>query len=154
MGSARPAAMSNGPPGGLPCDMTHSDLPRWAAHAVPAPPEAGVPPDVSALGIALSGTLGPADVAALCDTVAELVTGGAAGRRGCLVVCDVGGLFAHSAATVDALARLRLTVGRLGCRIRFRGVPPDLLELLVLVGLDQVLLAAPADDPAPPGGDG
>jgi hypothetical protein len=102
------------------------------------PPQAGpVPgwPGHTATLIALSGTVAAADVAALCAEVAELLAGGNAR----LVVCDVGALSGQGLAAVEALARLKLTVGGLGHRIQFRRVPRDVLELLVLAGLDQVL---------------
>ena len=38
-------------------------------------------------------------------------------------------------ATVDALARLQLAAGRLGCRVLLRDVAADLGRLLDLVGL-------------------
>ena len=96
------------------------------------------------LVLALSGTAGPDGVAALCQQVAELVAGSGTG----VVVCDVGGLSGHTIAAVDALARLHLTVTRLGRRIRFRRVPRELQELLALSGLGQVLSVA-ADDGSP-----
>lgn len=47
-------------------------------------------------------------------------------------------------AVVDALARLQLAAGRLGCSVRLRDPSPQLLELLELVGLADVI-AGPAD---------
>jgi anti-anti-sigma regulatory factor len=88
--------------------------------------------------LVLSGRIGAADVAPLCDKVAELL----AGRQAVLIVCDVGGVADPGLATVDVLARLRLAAGRRGRRIRFWRVQPELLELLVLVGLDQFLPVA------------
>jgi STAS domain len=54
------------------------------------------------------------------------------------IVCDVGGL-APDAVTVDALARLQLTAGRLGVEIRLRHASSELQELLAFVGLRDVL---------------
>jgi anti-anti-sigma regulatory factor len=85
--------------------------------------------------LVLSGRIGAADVAPLCDKVAELL----AGRQAVLIVCDVGGVADPGLATVDVLARLGLAAGRRGRRIRFWRVQPQLLELLALAGLDQVL---------------
>lgn len=42
-------------------------------------------------------------------------------------------------ALVDHLARVRLTARRLGCTIELRHAGAELLELLELVGLDEVL---------------
>ena len=47
-------------------------------------------------------------------------------------------------AVVDALARLQLAAGRLGCSVRLRDPSPQLLELLELVGLAD-MIAGPAD---------
>jgi ABC-type transporter Mla MlaB component len=41
--------------------------------------------------------------------------------------------------TVDALARLQLAAGRLGCTVRLRNASPGLRELVALMGLDDVL---------------
>jgi len=58
------------------------------------------------------------------------------------VVCDVGALIDPDVGTVDALARLQLTAGRLGCHVRLRGASPELLDLLALAGLRDVLRCA------------
>jgi hypothetical protein len=42
---------------------------------------------------------------------------------------------------IDALARLQLSVRRLGCSIRLRDVTPDLHRLLDLTGLSECLQA-------------
>ncbi|MEU9604673.1 STAS domain-containing protein [Streptomyces sp. NPDC048057] len=49
-------------------------------------------------------------------------------------VCDVGALPADLAA-VEAVARLHLTARRHGARLRLHDVPPELRDLLHLVGL-------------------
>ncbi|MFF7179596.1 STAS domain-containing protein [Streptomyces sp. NPDC008121] len=51
------------------------------------------------------------------------------------VRCEVGALAHADLAAVDALARLRLTAGRHGHRLVFRGTGPELRLLLGLVGL-------------------
>jgi hypothetical protein len=94
------------------------------------------------VALALSGMVGAADAAALCAEVADLLVGTHAG----LVVCDVGALTGSGLAAVEALARLKLTLGMLGHRIQFCRVPRELLELLVLTGLDEVLPMAGAGD--------
>ncbi|MET9373198.1 STAS domain-containing protein [Streptomyces sp. NPDC002992] len=55
------------------------------------------------------------------------------------VICDVGGLAHADLAAVDALARLKLTAGRLGHRLRLRGAGAELRALLDLVGLADVV---------------
>lgn len=56
-----------------------------------------------------------------------------------LVVCDVGALVEPDAVAVEALARVWLTVRRLGRRVRLRGSCHELEELLALMGLAEVL---------------
>jgi hypothetical protein len=56
---------------------------------------------------------------------------------------------------VDQLARLQLAAGRLGCSLRLRGAPSQLLELIDLAGLSDIVTdaAAPVStDPAAPVG--
>lgn len=55
------------------------------------------------------------------------------------VPCDVRCLEA-TAVTVDALARLQLAALRAGCRICLRNASPDLLQLIVFIGLADVLI--------------
>ena len=61
-------------------------------------------------------------------------------RRSNLVICDVGPTVAADAVAVDAVARLQLAGKRLGCRIQFRHVDPDLQVLLAMLGLADVVL--------------
>jgi anti-anti-sigma regulatory factor len=126
--------------------MTANESPRWAAMLMPPPPAppgaAAARPGSAAVALALSGTVGAADVAALCAEVASLLDG----SRARVVLCDVGALTVPGLAAVEALARLKLTVARLGHRIQFCRVPRELLELLVLTGLDEVLPAVPGGE--------
>jgi STAS domain-containing protein len=118
--------------------MTTNQGPRWAALLTPpcTPPGAAAAlPGAAAVVLILSGMVGPADVASLCAEVADLLDG----RSTQLILCDVGALAGPALAAVEALARLKLTVGRLGHRIRFCRVPREVLELLVLTGLDEVV---------------
>jgi anti-anti-sigma regulatory factor len=55
------------------------------------------------------------------------------------IVCDVGEVVEPDLATIDTLARLQLTARREGCEIRLRDASKELWDLLVLVGLDDVL---------------
>lgn len=58
-------------------------------------------------------------------------------------MCDVSALVDPDLGTVDALARMQLTVRRLGGTIRLRGTSDRLHELLVLAGLREVLPPCP-----------
>jgi anti-anti-sigma regulatory factor len=59
------------------------------------------------------------------------------------IVCDVGALVSPDAATIDALARLQLTLRRLGFELRLRHVPDELAELIAFAGLSDVLGVKP-----------
>lgn len=54
------------------------------------------------------------------------------------VPCDVRCLEAN-AVTVNALARLQLAALRAGCRICLCNASPELLELILFVGLEEVI---------------
>ncbi|GAA2487093.1 STAS domain-containing protein [Streptomyces gobitricini] len=118
------------------------------------------------------GLVEPADVPRLCEELTELLggsgggsggedaDGGTGGRsadgtpgRGATgtahVVCDVGGVARPGLTAVDALARLRLTAGRLGHRMAVQGAGPELRMLLELVGLADLLLTPPPPPPPP-----
>ncbi|WP_406862709.1 STAS domain-containing protein [Streptomyces sp. HUAS MG47] len=84
----------------------------------------------------VSGRIGPTDAPGLCAGLERRL----AGLDPAEVVCDVGALGQADLAVVDALARLRLTAGRLGHTLRFRGAGQELRLLLALVGLDGALL--------------
>ena len=62
------------------------------------------------------------------------------------IVCDVRAISEPDVGTVDALARLQLTVQRLGGSIEFRGASRDLRELVELAGLREVLLLEPVGE--------
>jgi anti-anti-sigma regulatory factor len=85
--------------------------------------------------LALSGTVARGGVPELCDRLRELLRGSDAA----CVVCDVSALTDPGLTAVEAVARLRLTAGRLGRRFRLRGASAGLRELLFLAGLDDVL---------------
>jgi len=86
-----------------------------------------------ATSFALGATVSRTDIPVLCARLAELVRGHD------LVVCDVARVAQPDVVTVAALARLRLTAGRYGCRLVLDGAGPDLLALIRLVGLADVL---------------
>ena len=54
------------------------------------------------------------------------------------LVCDLSGA-APTAATVDVLARLALSLRRRGCRLRVRRASPELRELIAFMGLTEAL---------------
>jgi ABC-type transporter Mla MlaB component len=83
---------------------------------------------------AIRGPILPTDLPGLCDRVcAELQRGDCR-----LAFCDVRGV-ASDAVTVDALARLQLAAHRRGCQVRLRGASNELRDLVVLMGLRDVL---------------
>jgi anti-anti-sigma regulatory factor len=65
-----------------------------------------------------------------------------------IVLCDVEGVVADAAA-VDALARLQLVARRAGCELRLRNASPELRDLVVFMGLRDVL---PEQETATPQG--
>ena len=79
------------------------------------------------------------DLPALCDRLRSVLADGGAE----VVVCDVGGMTAADAATIEGLARLQLTARRLGREIRLRNASDELHGLLALVGLCGVVGVCP-----------
>jgi ABC-type transporter Mla MlaB component len=96
------------------------------------------PPEPNSIVVVLSGRIDRGDIPALCERIRELLQGDARP-----VVCDVGALVDPDAVTVDALARLQLTAGRLGHRVRLRGACGELQGLLLLMGLSEALPVGP-----------
>lgn len=89
----------------------------------------------SEIVVVLHGVIVHAEIPDLCDRMRALLADGRAGT----VVCDVHALVASDAAAVDALARLQLTAGRSGSRMRLRGAHEHLRTLLTLMGMNDVL---------------
>jgi hypothetical protein len=88
-----------------------------------------------ALVLAVGGRIEPADVGGLVERARRAIM-----RSDAVVVtCDVGDIADPDAVTVDALARLQLVARRHGRSIRFRQVSRELKELLVLMGLGDVV---------------
>jgi ABC-type transporter Mla MlaB component len=83
----------------------------------------------------VAGPIAPQDIPALCRCARELLERSDAE----LVVCDVGALVAPDAVAVEALARVRLTVRRLGRGFRIRHPCQELWELLAFMGLADIL---------------
>jgi ABC-type transporter Mla MlaB component len=93
--------------------------------------------------LVISGSLTPAETAALCERArAELERSGAE-----VLVCDVAALTRPDARTIEVLARLQLTARQLGRRMRLRDPTPELTGLLDLFGLADVLRVEPGGQP-------
>ena len=80
------------------------------------------------------GPITRADLPGLCERVCALLS--EAGAE--IALCDVTGV-EPNAETVDALARLQLLAGRLGCRVRLLNASDDLCALVTFMGLRDVL---------------
>jgi uncharacterized protein len=74
-------------------------------------------------------------IPSLCARVRAVVEGSDADQ----VVCDVSAVIDPDAVTVDGLARLQLTIRRLGRRIRVRYMCDELHGLLDLMGLADIV---------------
>jgi STAS domain-containing protein len=108
---------------GLPGEMTD--------HQEHQPADPGPGPAV----MVLTGPIAPDLIPALCARARELLETSDGGP----LVCDVRALSAPDAVTVEALARLQLTALRLGRRVKFREACGELRDLLLLMGLADVL---------------
>jgi anti-anti-sigma regulatory factor len=85
--------------------------------------------------LVVGGPLAPGDAPWLCERVRVLLEhSDDAG-----LVCEVDRVIAVEAGTVDVLARIALVARRLGRPFRLCGVPPELADLLRLVGLRDLL---------------
>jgi ABC-type transporter Mla MlaB component len=92
---------------------------------------ASVPQTVA---FAIRGPIERTDLPGLCERVCSLLELSGAN----VAVCDVYGV-APDAVTADALARLQLAAVRRGCQVRLRNASTDLLDLLLFMGLSDVL---------------
>ena len=92
---------------------------------------ASVPQTVA---FAIRGPIERTDLPGLCERVCSLLEF----SRADVAVCDVHGV-EPDAVTADALARLQLAAGRRGCQVRLRNASTDLLDLLLFMGLRDVL---------------
>ncbi|WP_190232837.1 STAS domain-containing protein [Streptomyces avicenniae] len=81
------------------------------------------------------GPLVRADVPGVCARLEDELRRTGAGT----VTVDLAAVTGAGAAAVDAVARLRLTAGRAGCRVRFLHVAAELRAVLTLVGLGELL---------------
>lgn len=83
----------------------------------------------------VDGPIARADIPALCEQARAALQD--CGAR--VMLCDLGPRVGPDAVAVDALARLQLTVRRMGREVRLGRVGDDLLELIVLMGLADVV---------------
>jgi ABC-type transporter Mla MlaB component len=93
---------------------------------------AGAPRTIT---LVVRGPIRRTDLPALSERVCSLF----ASNRGCIVHCDVTDA-QPDAVTVEALARLQLVARRNECRVILRNASDKLRELVVLIGLKDVLL--------------
>lgn len=84
--------------------------------------------------VVVAGPITPGDLVLLCGRVRALLQGGARD-----IDCDVEAVREPDVATVEALARMQLAACRIGGRIWLRLAPPELRELITLMGLEEVL---------------
>ncbi len=89
----------------------------------------------STIVFAIEGPIARTDLPGLCRRVRGVLEEGGAE----VALCDVSPLVEADAVTVDALARLQLLAGRLGCQVRLRNASAELLELLAFMGLRDVV---------------
>lgn len=80
----------------------------------------------------------PSRIEELCRQAEALL------EHDCELICDVEAVARPSAETIDALARLQLTVTRSGRTMRISGACDRLRELIVLMGLHDVLAVEPS----------
>jgi hypothetical protein len=86
------------------------------------------------VAFAIRGPIERTDLPGLCERVCSLLELSGAN----VAVCDVYGV-APDAVTADALARLQLAAMRRSCQVRLRNASTDLLDLLLFMGLSDVL---------------
>jgi len=89
----------------------------------------------STVVFAIEGPIARGDLSGLCRRVRSVLEEG----RAELALCDVSPLVQADAVAVDALARLQLLAGRLGCQVRLRDASGELVELLAFMGLRDVV---------------
>ncbi len=91
--------------------------------------------DPRTLVVVVGGRIEQTDIPVLCDSMCALLHQHDVDR----IVCDVEGVQAPDAVSVDALARLQLAAKRTGRKVCVRHASSALRELLVLVGLAEIV---------------
>ena len=97
------------------------------------------------IAFAIWGPILRDDLPGLTNRVCGLLRGSGAA----LALCDVTGV-EPDAVTVDALARLQLAAGRLGCRVELRNASSGLLDLVDLMGLEDIIADQDVGSKRPP----
>lgn len=101
----------------------------------PTAPSVNQLPERGPIEIIFGESIDPADIPGLCAAVGRgLAAGGAE-----FIICDVGSILEPDAVLIDALARLKLTAGRLGRKMCLRNASHDLLDLVWFVGLSDTM---------------
>lgn len=93
------------------------------------------PTEPATIVLVICGRVTRADIATLCDRARVWLDDSDAEQ----VVCDMRGVTDPDAVTVDTLARLQLIARCSGRRIRLRNASHELRDLLVLMGLIDVV---------------
>jgi ABC-type transporter Mla MlaB component len=107
-----------------------------ANSALPVPPHQPV--------MVLGGRIEPGDIPKLCARARTLLES----SRRFTLRCDVGSVIADG-MTLNALARVALTCRRLGRKLELHGASDELEELVIFVGLIEVLPCLPEDKTGP-----
>ncbi|MFJ9678385.1 STAS domain-containing protein [Streptomyces sp. NPDC101194] len=97
---------------------------------------------MSPIVLVVTGRVARDSVPGLCAELESLLDGPEGAVRGpdAEVDCDVGGVVQPDLTLVEAIARLGLVARRAGGRrLRLRNAPPELRDLLDLVGLADVV---------------
>jgi len=92
-------------------------------------------PRHAVIAFAIHGPIERRDLPGLCRRVRAVLEE----APPAVALCDVSPLVASDAVAVDALARLQLLAGRVGCQVRLRQASADLLQLLAFMGLRDVV---------------
>lgn len=93
------------------------------------------PPPPDAITMVIEGPIAPVDIAGLCEQARAVFEE----REAHVMLCELGDRVAADAVAVDALARLQLTVRRLGGEVLLRNAREELLDLIVLMGLEEIV---------------
>ena len=96
----------------------------------------GAPRNTNGADVVVDAPIRMSSVPSLCERVRAALQASTTKR----VDCDVGAVVADVVA-VEAFARMQLAARRLGGSVRFQRLSDEMVELLALVGLDNVLLA-------------
>jgi anti-anti-sigma regulatory factor len=142
--------MSSAAAAGLECGTPPEEavvtVPDGPLSAAPLPAAAGT------VVLVLTAAHSRTSTEGLCRRLERVLAGGGVSQ----VVCEAGALTHPNLAAVEAVARLQLTALRSGARLRLVHTDSALRELLVLVGLSDLLPpdhALTPGNPVPPVGE-